>query len=75
MNTDFGTSDIVLAATLKVLGYALIQIEKNGNKGTFYFKEVPEKVINEFDTGQCQVEPVSFNNAIKMLTTSVRRQY
>lgn len=74
MINKFNTTDIVLAATLKVLGYTLTDIEKTGNKGTFFFDGVREDVIATFDTGRCSVEPVSFNNAIKSLTTAVRRQ-
>jgi len=71
---DFGTPDIVLAATLKTLGYSMNRIEKSGNKGTFFFVNIPVEVINEFDMGQCRIEPISFNNHIKSLTTAVRRQ-
>lgn len=74
MNKQFGTSDIVLAATLKTLNYPLSSIEKIGNKGTFYFENIPDSLINQFDTGNCSVEPIAFNNAIKSLTTAVRRQ-
>lgn len=74
MTPDFGTPDIVLAATLKTLGYSLSRIEKSGNKGTFYFMDIPNEIINEFDMGQCKIEPISFNNHIKSLTTAVRRQ-
>lgn len=72
--TDFGTSDIVLAATLKTLGHSLSRIEKAGNKGTFYFSNVPEQIISQFDMGNCSVEPIAFNQHIKSLTTAVRRQ-
>jgi hypothetical protein len=67
------TSDIVLAAALKVLGYKLDRIEKSGNRGVFCFADVDEGVLAEFDLGKCLVEPVSFNNSIKSLTTAVRR--
>lgn len=70
----FGTQDIVLAAALKVLGSTLHHIEKTGNKGTFYFTDVSNEVINKFDIGQLLVEPVSLNACIKQLTTAVRRQ-
>jgi len=68
------TQDIVLAATLKVLGFNLNRIEKNGNKGTFVFDSVDEKVIEDYDLGNLLVEPVAFNSAIKALTTATRRQ-
>jgi hypothetical protein len=67
------TQDIVLAATLKVLGYRLDTIQKIGNKGIFFFTEVDEAVVNDYDLGNLKVEPVSFNSAIKALTTASRR--
>lgn len=70
---DFQTTDIILAACLKLAGYEIVTIEKKGSKGTFVFGSVDRKVIEDFDLGKCKVEPVSFNNTIKQLTTSVRR--
>lgn len=67
------TSDIVLAATLKVKGFVLNRIEKNGSKGIFIFDNVDVVVIADYDLGKCLVEPISFNNAIKALTTATRR--
>jgi hypothetical protein len=67
------TSDIVLAATLKVKGFVLNRIEKTGNKGNFVFDDVDVVVINDYDLGKCLVEPIAFNNAIKALTTATRR--
>lgn len=70
---EFKTTDILLAACLKVFGHSLDRIEINGTKGTFVFYDADEKVIKDFDLGKLKVEPVSFNTAIKQLTTSVRR--
>lgn len=67
------TSDIVLAATLKVKGYKLDKIEKQGNRGIFCFSDVDDEVLIDYDLGKCLVEPFSFNNAIKALTTATRR--
>lgn len=67
------TQDIVLAASLKVLGYRLETIQKVGNKGIFFFGDVDESVINDYDLGNLRVEPVAFNSAIKALTTASRR--
>lgn len=67
------TSDIVLAASLKVKGYKLDRIEKQGNRGVFCFADVDASVLSEFDLGKSLVEPVLFNNAIKALTTATRR--
>lgn len=71
---EFSTQDIVLAASLKIKGFSLDRIEKVGNKGTFYFQNVDENTLNEYDLGKMLVEPVAFNNAIKALTTATRRQ-
>jgi len=67
------TQDIVLAATLKVKGYRLDHIEKVGNKGIFFFSDVDEGIISDYDLGKCLVEPVALNSAIKALTTASRR--
>lgn len=67
------TSDIVFAAYLKVKGCRLDSISKNGNRGIFMFEAVDDTLIQDFDLGQGQVEPVNMNNAIKALTTAVRR--
>lgn len=69
----YKTSDIVLAASLKVNGYNLDNIELTGNKGIFVFNQVDKSFLMDFDLGKIQVEPVIFNNTIKQLTTSVRR--
>lgn len=67
------TTDIVLAAYLKARGFRMIEILKNGNKGTFVFVDVPESEINEYDLGSARIEPKSLNYEIKTLTTAARR--
>lgn len=73
MDEFYKTSDIILAACLKLSDYELVMIEKEGNKGTFVFADVDSDFVTEYDLGKTRVEPVAFNNAIKQLTTSVRR--
>lgn len=73
MSKTIETQDIVLAASLKVLGYKLDHLEKVGNKGIFFFSGVDEDVITDYDLGKLLVEPVAFNSAIKALTTASRR--
>ena len=51
----------------------MLGIEKQGQKGTFVFENVGEDLIRAHDLGNARVEPVTFNNMIKQLTTSVRR--
>jgi len=71
--SEFKTSDIILAACLKLHDIEMIRIELSGNKGTFVFADVDQDYVDTYDLGKCAVEPVAFNNAIKQLTTSVRR--
>lgn len=73
MDDYYKTTDIILAAVLRLNDYDMVIIEKEGNKGTFVFADVKISFITEYDLGKVRVEPVSFNNAIKQLTTSVRR--
>lgn len=70
---ELSTTDIILAASLKVLGAKMSHIEKNGNKGTFVFANVDSQIIDDYDLGNLRVEPVAFNTAIKQLTTATRR--
>lgn len=73
MKQNVETSDIVLAATLKVNGFRLDRIEKDGRRGVFCFADVDTKVLEEFNLGQALVEPVALNNAVKALTTATKR--
>lgn len=70
---SFKTSDIVLAAVLRLNDIELIDIEVIGSKGTFIFTNIDKDFLVQFDLGKALVEPVAFNNMIKQLTTSVRR--
>jgi hypothetical protein len=69
----YKTTDIVLAATLKLNGYDIIEIQKNGQKGTFIFDEVPEAFVKSYDLGQVLVNPTQFNQAVKSLTLACKR--
>lgn len=73
MKATFETIDIILAAYLKVKGYKLQNIIKNGNRGTFVFEVIPEDVLEEYDFGNALVEPKALNNEIRSLTTATRR--
>lgn len=73
MDNYYKTTDIILAACLRLNEFDMVMIEKEGNKGTFVFVDVDTAFITEYDLGKVRVEPVAFNNAIKQLTTSVRR--
>lgn len=73
MQHEYRTTDIVLAAYLRLNECIMLGIEKIGQRGTFVFESVDDGLIKSYDLGQALVEPVAFNNMIKQLTTSVRR--
>jgi len=73
MLAQYKTSDIILAACLRLNNINLASIEVSGSKGTFVFENVDEALIESYDLGKTRVEPVNFNNTIKQLTTAVRR--
>jgi hypothetical protein len=73
MEKGFATIDIILAAYLKVKGYKLKEIERQGNRGTFIFDAVPQDVVDQYDLGQSLVEPKALNNEIRALATAARR--
>lgn len=70
---ELSTTDIILAAYLKVQGYKMVELSRNGNKGTFIFADIPDEIINEYDLGSARVEPKALNYEIKALTTAARR--
>jgi alkylhydroperoxidase/carboxymuconolactone decarboxylase family protein YurZ len=73
MKPEFSTLDIILAAYLKVQGFKLHDIERQGNRGTFIFEPVPDEVVRAYDLGLALVEPKALNNEIRSLATAARR--
>lgn len=73
MQTSFSTIDIILAAYLKVKGYKLQNIIRNGNRGTFVFDVISTDVLEDYDLGNALVEPKALNSEIRSLTTATRR--
>lgn len=71
---QYRTTDIVLAACLKMLGFEMESIEVEGRRGTFVFANIPESTIMEFNCGKIRVDPVSFHGMLRQLSTSDNRQ-
>lgn len=67
------TKDIVLAAYIKCMGHPVESINIENSKGTFTFDVPDASIIDAFHLGNAMIEPVSFNNTIKLLTTACRR--
>lgn len=73
MHDEYETSDIILASFLRLNKCHMLRIDKDGQKGTFVFANVPGELIDAYNLGNAVVEPVAFNGAVRQLTTSVRR--
>jgi hypothetical protein len=67
------TSDICLAASLRVYGYTLQEILKEERRGIFVFVEVDDDIVSKYNLGQLLVEPNAFHAAVKFLTMAVKR--
>lgn len=67
------TSDICLAASLRVYGYTLQEILKEERRGIFVFLEVDDDIVSKYNLGQLLVEPNAFHAAVKFLTMAVKR--
>lgn len=67
------TTDIVFAAYLVTRGYKLADLTVVNKQGTFFFDNVSEQHVKEFDMGQALVEPVHFNTSLKQLATACKR--
>ncbi len=67
------TTDLCLAATLKVKGFRLLNIEKQGKRGTFFFQDVTDELIKEFHMGNILVEPSIFHQAVRSLAEAAKR--
>lgn len=70
---EYATADIVLAASLKHKGYKLVRMAVSAKRGVFYFADVPDSILSEFDLGNLSVEPIGFNTEIRTLTTAIKR--
>ena len=67
------TSDICLAASLRVYGYTLQEILKEERRGIFVFVDVDDDIVSKYNLGQLLVEPNAFHAAVKFLTMAVKR--
>lgn len=74
----YGTSDIVLAATLKMNGVKLDHISitslpSGAKRGVFHFIEVEDSDLIAFDSGRFTVEPIAFNSEVRALNAAIKR--
>ncbi len=78
IHKTYGTSDIVLAASLKMHGAQLLRISvtalpSGAKRGVFHFADIDEDLLFSFDAGLFLVEPIAFNSEIRALNASIRR--
>lgn len=69
----YQTTDILEAAVLKLALVKLDRISVNDRQGMFHFVNVPEDLLDNFNTGQCLIEPCAFNAEIRNLNNSIKR--
>jgi hypothetical protein len=67
-NSTYSTSDLYLAAFLKLKGYKM-SVEKNRNKASFIFEvdELLNDLIVDYLNGEGNCEPLLYANSIKNL--------
>lgn len=74
--SDFQTTDLVLAAVLRLNDNEMSHIELTGKgrtRGIFHFKEVDSEFLMDFEHGNVRVEPSEFHSMTRRLTDSIRR--
>lgn len=71
--SNYKTSDIVLAAVLKIHGFKLVDVIMHGKKGTFHFVQVDDDIINRFNFDGMMIEPKCLHSQIRDLSTLIRR--
>ena len=62
----FSTSDLYLASALKILGYRLVDLRRNGNgRGLFIFEDRPDRpqFVKNYFSGDLSGSLKAFSNA------------
>ncbi len=73
---DFQTTDLVLAAVLRLNDNELSYIELSGkdrSRGIFHFADVDSEMLDNFNQGNVRVEPSEYHAMARRLTDSIRR--
>ena len=71
--SEFNTTDLPLAAFLRINGYKLIEVRSKGQKGEFVFKDVPRQLLNDYNADNCVVEPKLFSSVMRQMVQSAKR--
>lgn len=73
---EFQTTDLVLAAVLRLNDNEMSHIELSGKsrtRGIFHFKSVDSQFLQDFQDGNVRVEPAEYHMMTRRLTDSIRR--
>lgn len=70
----YHTTDISLAAALMCYNYNVVDIQIDGRLGTFQFKNVDKRVIDDYWAGRLRVDPYQFYNNVKRLSSGIRNR-
>jgi len=71
---SYETTDLTLAAALRMFDVQLDRIVLTDSKyGGFFFKDVPIKLLEEYDLQHMKVEPFAFHRMIVALSSAVKK--
>ena len=71
---EFKTSDVSLAAYLKMQSFTIIDVEVVRTKGFFKFDKIEREEVTKFNNGTATVEPGEFSAVMRQLIQTVRRR-
>lgn len=70
----FTTFDIALSAVLKISGFRLVSVDRQGSKAIFMFENKPEssEIVIKLANREMTVEPLRFMEEIRNLKSLAR---
>lgn len=73
IHTEYVTSDIALAAALRLSNHRMDRISVEGKRGFFHFLNIDSEMVDKIGLDQVLVSPYAFHGEIKHLTSIIGR--
>ena len=72
---SFSSSDIVLSAVLKISGFRLLHVRRDGSKAIFVFEDKLERpeIVMRLVNREMKIEPLRFMEEIRNLKSLTRQ--
>lgn len=70
---EYKTPHVPLAAYLRLKGVQIAEVQHDGKRGVFVFRNVNRELIIEFNNGAAHVEPNEFAEKMSQLTQTAKR--